>query len=213
MNDFNQQSKAAATTLVDMYLQNAAKVSCFYKQQHSYTTDSDGRSLWSDEVAGAKAGETLIDVIESSWTSGYSALDGNYYCMVGVTDIATPSVVTSSTYTAGCDMDDAVTTHNVISPNPELWCFWPDFVNELNSRGVLQLPTDDYFRELPNVGMLDCVCCIYKSNSDEVIVILKKIYTSTVDRVEVLPLKLEEVNKYTEEELEDKFPNIFKNSL
>jgi len=125
---FAKQSKANAVILAARYLDNPSLVSTFCRfNDYAESYVSPSGFFWPrhkcsrHEVIGFKVVFTNFE----GWAKhGSSPLEADYYDMVGTADAVPPSWKSEILGTVGGKTTKTVTT----VPNPELWCFAPDFV-------------------------------------------------------------------------------------
>lgn len=113
MTNFEQQSKEAALILAARYLDDAASVSAFFREQLHYSFDNCN-------------GDRYIQVWE---ISGNPENSDDFYEMIGMADCKTPI---SQTRIHKCPKHGTLHRFQFSTKNPDLWCFSTDFREALD---------------------------------------------------------------------------------
>ena len=207
---FNEKSKSAAKELVAMWLRDAASVSCYHKSSYSFDFlilgNGQKQGLWGDEEI--VEGDVVHREMETIWDVEQSAFDGNYFAMVGPANIPKPHW--KATYDISPGSEESSLRDEQIIPQPELWCFWPDFVQEYESVTSTNLdlgdkPVNDLTRLMPYAGKLNLAHLPSRR--------MVGLFQGHMDRVEVLPIQWDDAKTMHKRDLIMKFSNVFPDDI
>ena len=190
MNNFQAQSKSAAKELVATWLRYAAAVSAYH------------RTVYNAEVL---VGDETNIVMDTVWDVQTSAMDGDYYAMVGPTSHVAPH--RQATYVLTEEYDQIPLTDVQIVPTPQLWCFWPDFQAAIAEHYGIEV-SDLSGRLIHLIPAPNCRSYVMGYNEQTGEMTCTGTIAGRVARVEILPLSVS--TDLSHRELQVKFSNVTK---